>query len=104
MRSLEHRVHEAGATRRVPFQGGVAFYNDALPRVWDVNFVRVDAETDDLARRVERLQTDMGHRKVLIEDALLAEAYTPELEAAGLKRRGLVAMARRPGGALDPDV
>ena len=104
MRSLEHRVHEAGASRRVQFDGGVAFYNDDLPLVWDVNFVRVDTETEDVAGTVERLQADMGHRKVLIEDALLAEAYTPELEAAGLKRRGLVAMARRPEGSLDPDV
>ena len=33
MRALEHRVHEAGATRREEFAGGVAYFNDALPAI-----------------------------------------------------------------------
>src|SRR5438270_511722 len=42
MRALEHAVHEAGALRREEFAGGVAYYNEELPLVWDVNFVRAD--------------------------------------------------------------
>jgi ribosomal protein S18 acetylase RimI-like enzyme len=41
---------------------------------------------------------------VLIEDPLLVEAHAPELMGAGLARRDLVALARAPGGRLDPDV
>jgi ribosomal protein S18 acetylase RimI-like enzyme len=104
MRALEHSVHEAGALRRTEFPGGVAYYNDELPLVWDVNFVRLDRPAVDLVATVERLQAAQGHRKVLIEDPALVEAHAPELVGRGYARRGLVAMAREPGGRLDPDV
>jgi ribosomal protein S18 acetylase RimI-like enzyme len=104
MRVLEHRVHDAGALRRVEFAGGVAYFNEELPLVWDVNFVRVDHPAVDLVRTVERLQSGQAHRKVLIEDPLLVDAHGPELIGSGYGRRGLVALARDPGGQLDPDV
>ena len=104
MRALEHGVHDAAAARSVPFNGGVAYFDDDLPHVWDVNFVRVDSQTDDLVRVLDELQAGQGHRKVLIEDPLLVEAHAPELQRAGLARRDLIAMARAPGGTLDPDV
>src|SRR3954453_908395 len=104
MRALEHAVHEAGALRRQEFPGGVAYYNDELPLVWDVNFVRVDHPAVDLVGAVEELQADQGHYKVLIEDPALVEAHGPELIGRGLTRRGLVALARDPGGRLDPAV
>lgn len=104
MRALEHAVHDAGSLRRVEFPAGVAYYNDELPLVWDVNFVRVDQAAVDLVAEVERLQNGQGHRKVLIEDPALVEAHAPELIGRGFARRDLVAMAREPGGRLDPDV
>ena len=104
MRALEHGVHEAGALRREEFPGGVAYYNEQLALVWDVNFVRVDRPAVDLVGTVERLQAGLGHYKVLIEDPLLVEAHGPELVGRGFTQRGLVAMAREPGGRLDPDV
>jgi ribosomal protein S18 acetylase RimI-like enzyme len=104
MRVLEHRIHDAGALRRTEFPGGVAYFNEELPLVWDVNFVRVDHPAVDLVATVERLQNGQGHRKVLIEDPLLVEAHGPELIGRGYARRGLVALAREPGGELDPDV
>jgi ribosomal protein S18 acetylase RimI-like enzyme len=104
MRELEHRVHEAGSLSRREFAGGVAYYNEELPLVWDVNFVRVDHPAVDVARAVEKLQNGQGHRKVLIEDPALLEAHSPELIGAGYARRDLVALARKPGGRLDPDV
>jgi ribosomal protein S18 acetylase RimI-like enzyme len=104
MRSLEHRVHEAGALRRAEFPGGVAYYNGDLPLVWDVNFIRVDQRAVDLVGDVERLQAGRGHYKVLIEDPLLVEAHSPGLIGRGFARRDLVALAREPGGRLDPDV
>jgi GNAT superfamily N-acetyltransferase len=104
MRALEHAVHEAGALRREEFAGGVAYYNEELPLVWDVNFVRVDHPTVDLVATIERLQARQDHYKVLIEDPLLVEQCGPELVGRGFARRGLVALAREPGGRLDPDV
>ena len=103
MRALEHRVHEAGATRRREWDGGVAYYNEELPLVWDVNFVRLDRDTDDLAARIDALQAGQGHRKVLIEDPAVLERQAPALIARGYARRGLVAMVCEPGGRLDPD-
>lgn len=104
MRSLEHRVHDAGASRREEWDGGVAYFNDELPLIWDVNFVRVDRDCSEIAAQVDRLQAGMGHRKVLIEDAKLLERHSPALLERGYTRRGLVAMAREPGGHLDPEV
>jgi ribosomal protein S18 acetylase RimI-like enzyme len=104
MRSLEHRVHEAGSLRQAAFPGGIAYYNDELPLVWDVNFIRVDRQSVDLVGDVERLQADQGHYKVLIEDPALVEAHSPELVGRGFARRDLVALSRDPGGRLDPDV
>lgn len=104
MRVLEHAIHDAGALRQEQFPGGVAYFNDELPLVWDVNFVRVDRRTVDLVATVERLQAGQGHLKVLIEDPELVAAHGPELIGRGLARRGLVALAREPGGRIDPDV
>src|SRR3954469_13840051 len=104
MRALEHNVHQAGALRLQEFAGGVAYFNEELPLVWDVNFIRVDRPAVDLVGTVERLQADLGHFKVLIENGVLVEGNGPELIGRGLTRRGLVALAREPGGRLDPDV
>src|SRR3954452_14974385 len=104
MRMLEHQVHEAGALREEIFPAGVAYFNEDLPLVWDVNFVRIDRPAVDLVGTVERLQSRLGHYKVLIEDPALVEAHSSELIGRGFSRRDLVALAREPGGHLDPDV
>src|SRR5215212_10575362 len=96
MRQLEHAVHDAGALRREEFPGGVAYFNDELPLVWDVNFVRIDRETPNLVQTIEHLQAGQGHHKVLIEDPALVELHAPELIGRGFTRRGLVALAREP--------
>jgi ribosomal protein S18 acetylase RimI-like enzyme len=104
MRALEHQVHEAGSLRQEPFAAGVAYFNDELPLVWDVNFVRVDRPAVDLAGAVAQLQAGQGHYKVLIEDPAVVEVHSSELIGRGFSRRDLVALARAPGGRLDPDV
>ena len=104
MRALEHQVHEAGSLRQQIFAGGVAYYNDDLPLVWDVNFIRIDRPAVDLVRAIEQLQAEQGHYKVLIEDPAVVEAHSSELIGRGFARRDLVALARAPGGALDPEV
>jgi ribosomal protein S18 acetylase RimI-like enzyme len=104
MRNLEHQVHEAGSLRQGIFPAGVAYYNDELPLVWDVNFIRVDRPAVDLVRTVEQLQAHQGHYKVLIEDPAVLEAHSTELIGRGFARRDLIALARAPGGTLDSDV
>ena len=104
MRELEHGVHDAGASRHEEWDGGVAYFNPELPLVWDVNFVRVDRDADDIPAHVDRLQDGQRHRKVLIEDPELLERHSPALIERGYTRRGLIAMAREPGGTLDPHV
>jgi ribosomal protein S18 acetylase RimI-like enzyme len=104
MRTLEHRVHEAGATRLEEFAGGVAYFNDSLPAVWDANFVRLDRPCPEPAAEADRLQVRLGHRKVLVEDAGVAERVGPDLRTRGYAERRLVAMARAPGGQRDPAV
>jgi ribosomal protein S18 acetylase RimI-like enzyme len=104
MRTLEHQVHEAGSLRQTVFPGGVAYYNDELPLVWDVNFVRVDRPAVELVSSVEELEAGQSHYKVLIEDPAVVEAHSSELIGRGFARRDLVALACGPGGRLDPDV
>jgi ribosomal protein S18 acetylase RimI-like enzyme len=64
----------------------------------------MDRDADDVPATIERLQAGQAHRKVLIEDPRLLERHAPALIERGYTRRGLVAMARTPGGVLDPDV
>jgi ribosomal protein S18 acetylase RimI-like enzyme len=104
MRALEHRVHEAASGRSVEFPGGVAYFNDALPAAWDANFLRLDRPCPRPAVEAERLQAGLGHRRVLVEDRRLAQGFGPGLAERGFAERPLVALARQPGGALDPAV
>ena len=62
-------LDERFAERRVQLPFGVALFHDALPRVWDLNFVRVDdaeAPLEQVLAETERVQAaaGLGHRKV----------------------------------------
>src|SRR5438876_7586395 len=102
MRALEHHVHDAIAARREEFPGGVAYFNDALPAVWDLNFARLDRPCEAPALECDRLQAGMGHRKLLIDRSTLAARFGRGLRERGFGERRLVALAREPGGSLDP--
>src|SRR5436190_4362543 len=57
------------AERRVQLRFGAALFHDALPRVWDLNFVRVDSRDVELGvvlAETERVQAEAGlpHRKM----------------------------------------
>jgi ribosomal protein S18 acetylase RimI-like enzyme len=104
MRALEHHVHDAGAARREEFAGGVAYFNDALPSVQDLNFLRLDRSCPQPAAEAERLQAGLPHRKMLIEEDRLIDRFAPALRERGFGERRLIALAREPGGVLDPDV
>src|SRR5437763_3192468 len=104
MRALEHRVHDEMAGRREEFPGGVAYFNDELRSVWDLNFVRLDRACPSPALEADRLQAGLGHRKVVVEEPRLVARFGPGLRERGYGETELVALARSAGGAFDPDV
>lgn len=104
IRALEHHVHDAQAAERHEFEGGVAYFNRDLPQVWDLNFVRLDRPYADIAADVDRLMSGLSHRKVLVEDDELLERFGMVLRTRGYGERTMVALAREPGGELDPNV
>jgi ribosomal protein S18 acetylase RimI-like enzyme len=107
MRALEHHVHDATAAQREEFEGGVAYSNDELPAVWDLNFVRLDKPCAQPALWADRLQAALGHRRVLVEDPHLVARFGPGLRERGYGETELVALSRTlelGDGALDPDV
>src|SRR5438874_9681785 len=103
MRALEHHFQDATAARREEFAGGVAYSNPDLPVVWDLNFLRLDRPCPQPALEADRLQAGLGHRKVLVEEDRLIERFGPGLRERGFGETRLVALAREPGGVLDPD-
>ena len=68
------RLDERCAERRVPFEHGTAYFCDRLPRVWSLNFLRVESgavpEAAELAAEADRVQGDAGlqHRRITIDD------------------------------------
>lgn len=91
-RALRHRaaIGDAAAERVVPLPFGTALFHSAVPRVHDLNLVRVERADGDLSARevaatVDRLYagTDVPHRRFETWDEATGERLLPELEAAG---------------------
>ena len=85
---FDRAVGERAADRVERFELGAAIYSDDLPRVYDANLVWIDAgvdglDADDLERLVERLQGDLGHRKVILPGGDASERLATELAARG---------------------
>jgi GNAT superfamily N-acetyltransferase len=78
-------VRRGCAERIVPFPFGAAFFNDTLPRVYDLNFLQVDLEAtaSDLAAEAGRIQAGLGHRKLRIDDEALAAGLEPDFRELG---------------------
>jgi GNAT superfamily N-acetyltransferase len=104
IRALEHGVHDSIAERREEFAGGVAYFNDELRLVWDLNFVRLDRPCESPSLWADRLQAGLGHRKVVVEEPRLVARFGPGLRERGYGEQELVALTREPGGVRDPDV
>ena len=72
--AFEEALSARSAERIVPFRSGRAYFNDSFPRVWDLNFLRVDGgkavDPGELAAEAELLHTDAGHthRRVEVPD------------------------------------
>jgi GNAT superfamily N-acetyltransferase len=85
-------MDERFAPRRLRLAFGVALFHDALPAVWDLNFVRVDRSDvalEAVLAETERVQAEAGlvHRKVKLP-------YEPEVPDAWKLTRLLVMVHR----------
>jgi ribosomal protein S18 acetylase RimI-like enzyme len=94
-RFLRH-LDEGASTSVRPFAGGIAYFNDELPHVYDRNFLLVTRETDTAAVKgaAEELQGGAGlvHRKVVFEHEPSGERVAPALGEEGWEHRRLAIM------------
>ena len=103
-------IQEASSTRTTSFRWGTAFFHDRLPRVWDLNFLRVEGVPQDmgapaLTEEADRLQGGAGlhHRMVSIEDDRTGQRVSPALRARGWSAECLVIMVHRRAPYRDVD-
>ena len=70
MTAMEDRM----STRTVPFEAGAGLFHDSLPRVWYLNFLRVERpgvlDLNSLVAEADRLHGEAGHdhRKLEVND------------------------------------
>ncbi|MBA2273795.1 MAG: GNAT family N-acetyltransferase [Actinobacteria bacterium] len=95
-------IQERSCTRKAHFRWGTALFHDHLPRVWDLNFLRVEGTPDDLdapalAGEADRLQGAAGleHRMVSIENDPTGARLSPQLRSLGWSAERLVIMVHR---------
>jgi ribosomal protein S18 acetylase RimI-like enzyme len=78
-------VRRAAAQRSVPHAVGEAFFHDELPRVWVLNQLSVDADTDadGLIGALDDLYAHLPHRRAFVELPEVGERLAPSMRAAG---------------------
>jgi ribosomal protein S18 acetylase RimI-like enzyme len=87
-------VYRRAAQRVVPFRYGWAVAHDGLPRVHDLNFIRIEQRgpVDELIAEAERLQADRRHRELWLPQG---EDLEPRFREHGWEVRRFVLMAHR---------
>jgi ribosomal protein S18 acetylase RimI-like enzyme len=91
-------VRRAAAQRSIPHALGEAFFHDELSRVWVLNQLSVDADTDiaGLVEALEDLYAELPHRRAFVERPDVGERLAPRLRAAGwLAERDVFMVLRR---------
>lgn len=90
------------AERVVPWRWGVTLFHDEFPKLYMLNFVRVEGEPadltfDELVAEADALHGAAGHdhRDVVIEDARLGTALAPAFRENGWEVSTLALMAYR---------
>jgi GNAT superfamily N-acetyltransferase len=102
------RAHEErSAGEVVPYRYGTAFFNRALPELWDWNYLRVDdpsATAEQLAAEAERLQAAAGfkHRKLSLLDSDGGARLEPAFRAQGWTVQRLLVMAHHRAPDREP--
>src|SRR5436190_3160400 len=108
--AFQHRLEDRLAGRTEPCQGGVAIFRPDLPRVFDLNFLRVEKKpargAAALAAEADRLQGAAGllHRKLVIDDEGVGEAMLDDFRELGwlVDRMLLMAHASPRAGPVEP--
>ncbi|MEA2447640.1 MAG: hypothetical protein QOK47_1277 [Actinomycetota bacterium] len=106
-RFLRHH-QDASATRTQGWRWGTACSHEGLPRVYDLNFLRLEENdpaitVDALIAEADRVQERLGHREIWVEDEQLALELEPGFKDAGWKVNRHVIMAHKRPLDRDPD-
>lgn len=108
--ALMRSVHDASCDRRAPFSHGTALFNLSLPRVWDLNFMRLEStagavSAGELALEADRVQgaAGLGHRRITVEHEQSALELEPGFRALGWSVQRHVVMAHRRSSELSAD-
>ncbi|MGH3041475.1 MAG: GNAT family N-acetyltransferase [Gaiellaceae bacterium] len=107
--AFEEALSARSAERIVPFRSGRAYFNDSFPRVWDLNFLRVDGgktvDPGELAAEAELLHTDAGHahRRVEVPDEQAGARLEAFFRRLGWKIEREVIMVYRGAGERSTD-
>jgi GNAT superfamily N-acetyltransferase len=91
-------VRRAAAQRSIRHSLGEAFFHDALSRVWVLNQLSIDADTDAdaLIGALDDLYADLPHRRAFVERPEVGARLAPRLRAAGwLVEREVFMVLRR---------
>lgn len=109
IRGFARAFAERRSERSEPFRWGTALFVDRLPRVWDLNVLRVDHLPRTLAARrlaseADRLQGAAGlaHRKVVIDDEDAGARVAPGFATLGWTSQPLLVMVHRGGQERPP--
>ncbi|MBW3595241.1 MAG: GNAT family N-acetyltransferase, partial [Actinobacteria bacterium] len=94
------RLNTQVSDRIVEWRGGVAYLNDRLPRIWDVNFLElIDAclSADEIATHADEIlgATTREHRRVRVADPALGAALQPAFTELGWETDVHVVMLHR---------
>jgi GNAT superfamily N-acetyltransferase len=101
-------IEDRAARRIQPVSGGVALFDDRIPKIWMANQLRLDSTADLTAREVvaeaDRVQgsASLQHRRVTVYDAAAGRRLAPGLRALGWEVERLVVMVQR-GSAVAVD-
>ena len=107
--AFEEAIREAGIERVLPFRYGHALFVPSLPRVWDVNLLRVEGVTgagaEQLAGEAERLQgeAELEHRRIAVLDDETGARLESGFRALGWEVNRFLFMAYRGSGTRSAD-
>ena len=107
--AFEEALRERSVDRVEPLPYGHVVYTPSLPKVWDLNNLRVERgeglTAEELAADAERLQGQAGlaHRRVTVLDEALGDELAPHFRALGWRSDRFVYMVRRRTPERDAD-
>jgi ribosomal protein S18 acetylase RimI-like enzyme len=107
IRAMARWLAEATATRVEPWRLGTAIFTDDFPGRYDSNFLRVERPLGDisaveLAGEADRIQGELRHREIVVEDAGDGARLASAFRDLGYQADELVVMAQRRDVAAGP--